>query len=1258
MSARRDSPNRRKSIAVSSQNKPAFIERTKRRAHSIVPGDRLSPLTRARRSLGPRKSILKGSATNFSSHGSQQSTQSSNPDDLNATQSMDLTTDMQYNPDNTSRRSLSRRVSFAGHARVRLFHLPNHDNTNSTGSPPSSPTSPSATSSNDHGVAPHSQQFNDENDYPGARLNRRRSSLRHSIAPSEDMDLTSVGFGNVPQEDSAIADEQFEGMDDMDLSDAIDEVLIRRRSSLAVGPSSHVQDDEELSRTEEVYPSEDTDQSREQDQDSMEFTVPINRPIRPAHKDDAWLALRRMTHSGGSEDPSEVDEAAETSGQSIDMEDNIQEDSLDEDNSRDMDDENQTINISKMLGWPGQIEHDISRLSIGGESNMEESEVYGPAAQPIQTVPQPPTIPASRPSQPNRDSERQKPPPAEPNVTSKPSVFHPPPSQSSNAEAEGRPFPLQTPSPFTFRAPAAVSNGNPASPSKIPIFKPTFTAAFAPPATRPTPKKSTADKTPTNPPSTSKRPRPIEDDGSVDEADMSGGLPSPAKRQAMANKWPSSTPSHAPTASPSSASLPKPKPLSPSKKAPFQASSASTSTSRSATSSLRRPSGYLARRKSLAVGASSQSETPSGQDGTIGNQTLSGAKAGLGFRRASVGSGSASAWQGFDKNNVPAQGTTIEIQSTSQTVKDIFKAVSSTPPRRIPSPAKTSAPPTIRLSAQSPPTSQSTGEPLSPTRGAASPGRRIPAAQPTSSLDLSHILHSTADNEADEEASGEPGAERHVDVENDTMQWRNKVDQEVPANEEIPSISIDQFIAITGIRFMDELTVPQRSSHPPRHRHTRQARDESEIKLSEYFASMAIDVPQLELYTRVANDLEAWMEQSRSVFAQAEEEAAKITPELFVEYSRADEEGQAELLHQLNIIRTNVRAQARSDWYDWKYQWVQGLKVTADKAFDALEEDAKTLEQISTLADEIIPELEREYERVMRELEQEKAEVAEIEASDQDYLNELKSAIAEQNIEVEALKAEVAEGDSRLQRLQERFEEIEAQKRGNSTAIADAKRVLHEPKSSTRAEVFNLKEELEYLEDLHMFKLIQMEADIFQYIYNSQFQVTIPCSNFAPLVTQVDITRIQASQTRYRDLFPKLSDFFLEVAKRQIIEGDDQTCKQIVHRLGDYWASCTLLRTQLKLLGIKFPVDIEIVQPATEEELPSFKAHTTVLFTAAKAKAIISFVFSTATFCYWPITLDSLDCEVQVEYGPIEWVLQCIIMLESTDGNNQPRKDT
>ena len=100
---------------------------------------------------------------------------------------------------------------------------------------------------------------------------------------------------------------------------------------------------------------------------------------------------------------------------------------------------------------------------------------------------------------------------------------------------------------------------------------------------------------------------------------------------------------------------------------------------------------------------------------------------------------------------------------------------------------------------------------------------------------------------------------------------------------------------MTGIKFMDEVTAPRRSMHPSL-QPVRHPRNLADIPLAEYFTAMAIDIPQLDLYSRVSKDLEAWMAKSKIVFDEAEEEAAKLTPELFVEYARAEEEGQAELL--------------------------------------------------------------------------------------------------------------------------------------------------------------------------------------------------------------------------------------------------------------------------------------------------------------------------------------------------------------------------
>ncbi|GLB36475.1 putative spc7 kinetochore protein [Lyophyllum shimeji] len=1227
MAVSKDSPKRRKSIAIANQNKPAVPPRAKRRPHSIVAGDRLSPFAKARRSLVPRKSILK-TFTNIVHNGedspdsqspSQSATSSqpphlsSSPDDANATQSMDITKDFHTRiHDNTTRKSFGgRRVSFAESVRVRLIEGNNQDNTNSTGSPQSSPIAETQAGHSSHPP-------NDENTYPGAPSDtRRRSSARYSIAYSEDMDLTSVGpQAFLSPAGSAIADEEFDYDDgDMDMTEVVHGDILRKRSlstgtrpPLAqlsqAGQHQTPSDDPEQSQSFEESESQALSDADSDHSQPMDFTMPLSRSKRPPKEQDpVWLALRQATHSGDTPIEPELssDDMDQGADDGMDLDDAVQrlmrareslpsipsipaihdaephDDTFSSAEDSFQDEGNQTMNWSAVLNRESLGGPENGRASMG--SAMEESEVYGAIAIPSQSTPQPS---AAAPEPP------QEPPQIQPTaVAQKPAftVFQPPSStEPSNPSSTSAEIPRQQPAVPAFipKAPGSPSKSTgptsrPTSPvkGKQPPPRAGFSAAFAPPVARPSPNK---------------RSRPSTDDG---RSDMDLDRPSPAKRAATFGKWPAAVNNDTTSAAPSP--KPQPKPLSPSKKAPFQAPAATTATQRPS-SSLRRPSGYFAKRKSLGAAVGSQ---PREDEAPATMRSSPKKKAGLGLGRASMGSSSADAWQRFDKDT--GSGSDKANEQAAHCDREA-----------------------VRQAAASPTVTRGSPAPASPRPGPpAVEGHPAPPVLPV--VDVSAVV----DGEGNEEDAGE--ATMDVDA---TEQWRNAVEPNEFHEDEQPSISIKQFFAMTGIKFMDELTAPRRSTHPSQQSAPR-PRDAEEIPLAEYVIAMGMDVPQLVLYSRVSKDLEAWIEKSKADFELAEDEAAKITPELFTEYSRADEEGQAELLHQLQLIRTNTRALAKSDWYDWKLQWLEGLRVTAAQTFKSLEEDARVLESIKASADEIIPALQQEYEEIMQELGRETAEVAEIEACDQDYLNELKASIAEQNIEVEALQAEVAESRAKLQSLQERLEETNAQKREAKTAIDDAQRVLHIQKNGTRAEVFKLKEELESLEDLHMFRVTRVDAEMFEYVYASLFLVSIPCKNFVPIVKRVDVTRVHKTRSKAKDNFPRLSDFLLLMAKEQVVRGENRTTRQIIHRLSDYWSSCAQLRAQLKLLTLKYPVEIEIAQSARDEP-PSFKAKVMVLFPSVKGKALISFVFGTKTFCYWPVTIRLLRCEVEAVYGNID----------------------
>ena len=187
-----------------------------------------------------------------------------------------------------------------------------------------------------------------------------------------------------------------------------------------------------------------------------------------------------------------------------------------------------------------------------------------------------------------------------------------------------------------------------------------------------------------------------------------------------------------------------------------------------------------------------------------------------------------------------------------------------------------------------------------------------------------------------------------------------------------------------------------------------------------------------------------------------------------------------------------------------------------------------------------------------------------------------------------------------------------------------------------------------------MFRVTKVNANLFEYVYSSLFHVSIPCENFIPIVTKVNIAYYGKPNSRYKDDFPRLSAFLLTSANQYITEGDDLTVRevrfliilclkssiaeyfrQIVHRLNDYWSACAQLRRQLALLTIKYPVDITL-PPIPKDSPPIFHARAMVMFPSVMGKAFISFIFPFNAFGQWPLSIDSLDCEVEVAYGPLE----------------------
>lgn len=82
-----------------------------------------------------------------------------------------------------------------------------------------------------------------------------------------------------------------------------------------------------------------------------------------------------------------------------------------------------------------------------------------------------------------------------------------------------------------------------------------------------------------------------------------------------------------------------------------------------------------------------------------------------------------------------------------------------------------------------------------------------------------------------------------------------------------------------------------------------------------------------------------------------------------------------------------------------------------------------------------------------------------------------------------------------------------------------------------------------------MFRATKVNSDLFEYVYASQLLVSIPCRNFMPMIARVEITRLEKAHPRFKDDFPRLSNFLVDMAKQQIVHRKSLAVRQVSYAL-------------------------------------------------------------------------------------------------------------
>jgi len=277
---------------------------------------------------------------------------------------------------------------------------------------------------------------------------------------------------------------------------------------------------------------------------------------------------------------------------------------------------------------------------------------------------------------------------------------------------------------------------------------------------------------------------------------------------------------------------------------------------------------------------------------------------------------------------------------------------------------------------------------------------------------------------------------------------------------EVERISLQDFLDMTKIRFMDLSTTKRRHTAAPALFHDTEV-EEKEETLDRYVVAGACTLPEYELYQHACHEMKKYISDGRHFVRTMEANVMEENPLLFSEYLTAPPDQRIVMDNQFKNLKTNARLEARGEWYTWRSTLLHDLKSGLLSTLDGFRRDEQKLSNQEQLLDTVLPTLAEKREMLSTECKQLQQRHDELNSCDREELEETRERLVATDTELEdkrqlleQLQQELAEKEAHIQAIKERKVECIEETKA-------AERVREECRGWSTGEVNDLKGKLD-----------------------------------------------------------------------------------------------------------------------------------------------------------------------------------------------------
>ncbi|KAF1834168.1 Spc7-domain-containing protein [Decorospora gaudefroyi] len=283
---------------------------------------------------------------------------------------------------------------------------------------------------------------------------------------------------------------------------------------------------------------------------------------------------------------------------------------------------------------------------------------------------------------------------------------------------------------------------------------------------------------------------------------------------------------------------------------------------------------------------------------------------------------------------------------------------------------------------------------------------------------------------------------------------------------EVERISLQDFLDMTKIRFMDLSTTKRRHTAAPAAFHDVEV-EEKEESLDRYVVAGACTLPEYELYQHACHEMKKYISDGRHFVRTMEANVLEDNPLLFSEYLTAPPDQRAVMDTQFKNLKTNARLEARGEWYTWRSMLLQDLKSGLVHTLDGFKRDESTLINQEQLLDVVLPPLIEKQMHLLTECKQRQQRHDELNSCDREELEQTREKLIATDAEMEEKKRLLLQLQQELAHKEARIEAVKERKIECSAEIKAAERMREECRGWSTSEVSALRAKVTALEQAH-----------------------------------------------------------------------------------------------------------------------------------------------------------------------------------------------